>query len=493
VARVVTDQQVRKLMEETNKHGNASLAAMKAGMDRKTARKYLRAGRLPSESKPQRHWRTREDPFEADWPRMAGMLEAAPELEGKALFEHLLASSHGRYTPGQLRTFQRRVRDWSALHGPGQEVFFAQEHRPGERAQTDFTWATELGVTIAGELYVHMLCHFVLPYSNWQCATPCRSESMSALSEGVQAAVFRLGKVPRKHQTDNSTAATHDLRTGKRGFNTEYEALINHLGMAPCTTGVGEKEQNGDVEAANGALKRRLTQHLILRGSRDFDSVADYRAWLDGVIAAANALRDERVLEELRHMKDLVADRLATFREEDVGVSPWSTIRVKFNTYSVPCRLIGEQVRVRIYDDRLEVRFAGVLQASIERLLGRLGHRINYRHVIWSLVRKPGAFRRYKYRDDLYPTVRFRAAYDALCEALSEGKADMEYVRVLHFAASTMESEVDVALSMLLEAGQLPTLDEVRALVAPAVTPHPELAAYQPDLTAYDALLREVA
>lgn len=480
-------------MEETNKHGNASLAAMKAGMDRKTARKYLRAGRMPSESKSARHWRTREDPFAADWPRMAGMLEDAPELEGKALFEHLLASSEGRYEAGQLRTFQRRVREWLALHGPGKEVYFAQDHRPGERAQTDFTWATELGVTIAGEPYIHMLCHFVLPYSNWQCATPCRSESMSALSEGVQTAVFRLGKVPKQHQTDNSTAATHDLSTGKRGFNTDYAALMKHLGMTPCTTEVGEKEQNGDVEAANGALKRRLKQHLLLRGSRDFDTFEDYRAWLDRVIVAANALRAERVVEELRHMKDLVADRLATFREEDVGVSPWSTIRVKFNTYSVPCRLIGEEVRVRIYDDRLEVRFAGVLQVTIERLLGRLGHRVNYRHVIWSLVRKPGAFRRYKYRDDLYPTVRFRAAYDALCDVLPEGRADLEYVRVLHFAASTMEAEVDVALAILLEAGQVPTVDEVRALVAPAVAQYPVLAAYQPDLGAYDALLREVA
>ncbi len=118
---------------------------------------------------------------------------------------------------------------------------------------------------------------------------------------------------------------------------------------------------------------------------------------------------------------------------------------------------------------------------------------MNYRHVIWSLVRKRGAFRRYKYRDDLYPTVRFRAAYDALCDALPEGRADLEYVRVLHLAASTMESEVDVALSILLDANRVPTVDEVRALVAPAVTQHPALVAYKPDLCAYDALLREVA
>ena len=479
-------------MEEQNKHGNSSLAAMKSGMDRKTARKYLRSGQLPSASKASRTWRTREDPFAPDWPRMASMLEEAPELEGKALFEHLLATSEGRYEAGQLRTFQRRVREWHALRGPGKEVFFQQNHRPGERAQTDFTWATELEITICGEAYPHMLCHFVLPYSNWQCATPCRSESMSALSEGVQAAVFQLGKVPKQHQTDNSTAATHDLRTGKRGFNEDYEALMRHLGMIPLTTAVGEKEQNGDVEAANGALKRRLTQHLILRGSRDFDSMDDYRAWLACAIAAANALRVEKLTEELRQMKDLVVDRLATFRAEKVLVSPWSTIRVKHNTYSVPCRLIGEEVDVHVYDDRLEVRYAGVVQEEIDRLLGRLGHKINYRHVIWSLVRKPGAFRRYRYRDDLYPTLSFRAAYDAMCAAMSDRNADLEYLRVLHFAASTMESDVDLALAILLEEGRVPTLTDVRALVAPPALEQPVLAAYTPDLVAYDELLREV-
>lgn len=489
---MVTDKQVRKLMEEQNKHGNSSLAAMKSGMDRKTARKYLRSGQLPSTSKASRTWRTREDPFAPDWPRMASMLEAAPELEGKALFEHLLATSEGRYEAGQLRTFQRRVREWHALHGPGKEVFFQQNHRPGERAQTDFTWATELEITICGEAYPHMLCHFVLPYSNWQCATPCRSESMSALSEGVQAAVFQLGKVPKQHQTDNSTAATHDLRTGKRGFNEDYEALMRHLGMIPLTTAVGEKEQNGDVEAANGALKRRLTQHLILRGSRDFDSMDAYRAWLACAIAAANALRVEKLTEELRQMKDLVVDRLATFRAEKVLVSPWSTIRVKHNTYSVPCRLIGEEVDVHVYDDRLEVRYAGVVQEEIDRLLGRLGHKINYRHVIWSLVRKPGAFRRYRYRDDLYPRLSFRAAYDAMCAAMSDRNADLEYLRVLHFAASTMESDVDLALAILLEEGRVPTLTDVRALVAPPALEQPVLAAYTPDLVAYDELLREV-
>ena len=240
-----------------------------------------------------------------------------------------------------MRTFQRRVKQWRAQKGPDKEVFFPQAHRPGEAAQTDFTDASGLCITIAGEPFPHLLCHFVLPYSNWQWATTCQSESMLALRRGVQSAVFRLGRIPDFHQTDNSTAATHDLRTGKRGFNQEYEDLMNHLGMKPRTTGVGKKEQNGDVEAANGALKRRLKQHLLLRGSRDFDSVEAWESWFQDVLEQANRLRQKRFREELAVMRSLSVERLREYKEVDVAVTSWSTIRVKHNAYSVPSRLIA--------------------------------------------------------------------------------------------------------------------------------------------------------
>ncbi|MCP5004894.1 MAG: transposase family protein, partial [Planctomycetes bacterium] len=227
-----TDVQVRKLMEEYQKLGQVGTAALRAGMHRNTASKYLKEGRLPSTMGRPRDWRTRPDPFVEDWEEVAARLEDAPELEAKALFDDLLERKPGRYQEGQLRTFQRRVQQWRAQEGPPKEVFFAQEHRPGEAMQTDFTWATELEITIAGEPFVHLLCHSVLPYSNWEWATPCFSESLSALRRGVQSAVFRLGRRAQWHQTDNSTAATHKLaaaeklRTGDgRGFNEEYKGL----------------------------------------------------------------------------------------------------------------------------------------------------------------------------------------------------------------------------------------------------------------------------
>lgn len=486
---LTTDGQVRKLMEEMSKHGRLGVAAMRAGMDRKTARKYVREGQLPSMLAQPRDWRTRPDPFAAVWLELAARLKDAPGLEAKTLFEDLLTRHPGEYEPGQLRTLQRRIREWRAQEGPEREVYFAQEHRAGEAMQTDFTWATELGITIGGEAFPHMFCHCVLPYSNWEWATTARSESMAAIKRGVQAAVFRLGRVPEWHQTDNSTAATHQLHTGKRDFNTDYMALMRHLGMKPRTIAVGESNQNGDIEAINGALKRRLEQHLLMRGSRDFESVEAYEAWVHGVIEAVNKTRGKRVQEDLAAMRPLQVSRLPEHHEEDAWVTSWSTVRVVKNTYSVPSRLQGETVRVRVFDDRLEVMHGGRHQLTIERLHGRHQHRINYRHVIWSLLRKPGAFARYKYREDLFPTLVFRKAYDALTVAMPGREADIEYLRILHRAASTMECDVERALAALLADGALPTAERVAAIVAPAEPEIPAMVALVVDLHAFDDLL----
>lgn len=445
--------------------------------------------KLPSESKSPRLWRTRADPFAEVWPKLAAMLEDAPELEAKSLFEWLQGRDPSRFQPGQLRTLQRKVRRWRAQHGPPKRIFFPQRHHAGEAIQTDFTSGNALDITIAGEAFPHMLCHSVLPFSNWASVTVCRSESMAALRRGIQACVFRLGRVPSFHQTDNSTAATHNPADGRRTFNREYAELMAHLGMKPRTTGIGEKEQNGSVEAMNGALKRRLLQHLLLRGHRDFASVEEYEAWVQQAVSAANVLVAGRLEEDLAAMQPLRVQRLPEYSVLKVRVSKWSTIRVKENAYSVPSRLRDEQVTVRVFDDRLEVYYADALELTTERLLGKKGHRINYRHVIWSLLRHPGAFARYRYREDLFPSLTFRRAHDALSDKLTARQADLEYVRVLHLAASTMECDVEAALELLLEAGETPRSHVVKSLVRPD---QPEIPAMQQplvDLTTYDRLL----
>jgi hypothetical protein len=496
-----TDAQVRKLMAEMRKHGKIGLAAMRAGVDRKTARKYVQSNKLPSEMATPRDWRTRPDPFEHDWPTVEAQLTREPALDAKTLFELLMAAHPERYQLGQLRTLQRRVRAWRAERGPAKHVVFAQMHRPGEAAQTDFTEATSLGITIVGDAFAHQLCVLSLPYSNWQWATVCLSESMAALRRGVQAAVFQLGRVPRFHQTDNSTAATHRIPDGKavpfdggkRPFNEEYLALMRHLGMTPRTTAIGAKEQNGDVEASNGAIKRRLEQALLVRGDRNFESVAAWQNFIDRVQRKVNASRGTRLADDLATMRPLAVDRLPEFVEEDVRVSDWSTIRVRYCAYSVPSRLIGEYVRVRIFEERIEVYFASNLQLQCERLRGRKRHRIDYRHVIWSLVRKPGAFARYVYREEMFPSVTFRRAYDAIQTPHHGMRGDLEYLRILHLAASTFETEVEIALTQLLSAGRAISADALKAMIGPSLVPAlPELAPMNVDLATYNSLLEQV-
>lgn len=485
-------------MEEMSKNGEVGRAAMLAGMDRKTARKYVQAEKLPSEMVTVRAWRTREDPFAEEWDAIASMLAREPALEAKTVFEALCEKDPGRYEPGQLRTLQRHVRTWRAEHGPDREVVLGQAHRPGEAAQTDFTWATELGIMIAGKVFEHMLCVLVLPFSNWMWATICLSESLAALRKGVQAALFQLGRVPNYHQTDNSTAATHRIPSGKevrvegskRLFNEDYLALMRHLGMTPRTTEVGAKEQNGDVEAGNGALKRRLEQALLLRGSRDFESVTAWEIFVHDLLRKANRARGRRVAEDLAAMRPLDVSRLPEFTEEDLAVSEWSTIRVKHCAYSVPSRLMGHTVRVRIFEDRIEVWFAKTLHLACERLIGRNLRRIDYRHIIWSLVRKPGGFARYVYREEMFPSVVFRRAYDAIQTPHHGTKGDLEYLRILHLAASTVEADVEVALELMIAEGHAITSDAVKALVTGRGRPGvPELAPPAVDLVEYDALL----
>jgi hypothetical protein len=483
------------------KHGQVGLAAMRAGMDRKTARKYVKASKLPSEMSSPRTWRTRSDPFAEVWDVIAAKLDQEPALEAKTVFEVLCEEHPGRYEPGQLRTLQRRVRQWRAQRGPAREVMFSQVHRPGEACQVDFTEVVSLRITIAGELFAHLMCVFTLPFSNWQWATVCLSESLAALRRGVQAALFQLGRVPLFHQTDNSTAATHRIPNGKgaffdggkRPFNEDYLALMRHFGMTPRTTEIAAKEQNGDVEASHRALKSRLEQALLVRGTRDFESVEAWQAFVHVVLRKANAARGGRVGEELAAMRILAVDRLPEFTEEMARVNAGSTIRVRHCSYSVPSRLIGETVQAFVFEDRLEVHFAGELQLACERLRGRHRHRIDYRHVIWSLVRKPGAFARYVYREEMFPSLAFRCAYDAIREVHSGVRGDLEYLRILHLAASTMEADVEAALELLLVEKRPVTVHAVKVLVSGAApTEVPDLAPEPIDLAAYDVLLQGV-
>jgi len=478
-------------MKEMSKHGQIGKAALRSGMDRKTARKYLAQDSTSPEPQRGRDWRTRPDSFEQDWAMIERMLKEAPTLEAKTIFEFLQSENPGRYQDGQLRTLQRQIKQWRASEGPPKEVYFTQDHRPGEAMQTDYTNANKLRITIKGERFDHLICHSVLPFSNWESATVSHSESLSSLKRGMQSAVFRLGRVPQKHQTDNSTAATHreSKSKKKRVFNTEYLEACQHLGFQPCTTSVGAKEQNGDIEVSNRVLKNRLEQHLLVRGHRDFESVESYESWLWQDCQRANKGRTKRLGEELRVMNSLPSSRLAEYQEIEARVTSASTIRINKNAYSVASRLIGEKVRVRLFDTRIEVYYGGLFQFETGRLHGRAKHDINYRHIIDSLVRKPGAFARYRYREDLFPSLEFRRAYDSLCQTKNERQADLNYLRLLKLASDTSEALVEEAIIQIIVAQKLPSIEAVERYLETKSNSVPEVEEPIVNLEGYDDLL----
>jgi hypothetical protein len=418
-------------------------------MDAKTARKYRRLGCVPSELPVAARWRTRPDAFAEVWEEVQQLLAVNPGLESKTVFEHLQRCYPGQFADGQLRTLQRRVKNWRATEGPAKEVFFAQRHEPGRVGASDFTHMDELGVTIQGQSFPHLIYHFVLTYSNWEAGTVCFSESFESLCEGLQNALWELGNVPRRHRTDRLSTAVNNMSTPAE-FTARYEGLLRYYGLEGEKIRAGEGHENGDVEQRHHRFKRAVEQELLLRGSRDFVSVKDYQQFLQALFARLNAGRKQRLAEEMAVMKELPERRMESYKRERVKVDSGSLIYVDRNVYSVPSRLIGEQVEARLYMDHVEVWYGQRKLAEMPRLRGRRKHRVDYRHIIDWLVRKPGAFEHYRYREELFPTSRFRMAYDALQERLGS-RAGKEYLEILRLAAREGEAKVDEALRVLLD------------------------------------------
>ena len=266
---------------------------------------------------------------------------------------------------------------------------------------------------------------------------------------------------------------------------------MNHLSMRPRTTQVGAKEQNGSVESMNGSLKRSLEQHLLLRGSRDFESKEAYAIWIEHVLEKRNAKRATRLREELAAMRPLSVRRLPSFSVVDVRVGSGSTIRVKRNTYSVPSRLIGEKVRVRVFDDRIEVYLGGQLCVRRERAHGKGAYNVSWRDVLSSMLRKPGALERYQYRDAMFPSEVFRVAYETLVEALAPWSAAMNYLQVLNLALREGECEVTKALERLQREQTMPSFEHVVSALERERPEVPEITIGKVELGTYDELASE--
>lgn len=468
-------------------------AAMLAEMSVRSARRW-QSGGLPSEAKERRTYRTRKDPFEDVWddwivPRLKADEER--KLQGTAVLDALVAEYPGRFCDGHLRTLQRRISDWRALHGPDQEVMFEQEHPPGREGAFDFTHCTELGVTIGGEVLRHLLFVFTLSCSRWTHVSLAFGETFEALLSGLQEALWTLGGVPAVVRHDNLSAATRELKDAGRSLTKKFQAVADHYGVESTRISPGKSNENGGVEQTNHRVKETLEQELILRGSREFASTDAYMDWVRSVIERKrNGPKAARLTDERPHLRPLPARPLPSYTEWRPTVRKWSTIRIGKTAYSVPSRLIGHEVTVHLYADHVEVFYKQRLTAAFPRVHGATT-RIDYRHVIWSLARKPGAFARYRFREELFPSLVFRRAYDALVSWRGE-RADVEYVRILHLAAATMEVEVEAVLALLLESGQHFDYAAVRELAEPrdrAALPVIDIG--EPDPARYDAVLRD--
>ena len=484
---MVTDNQVRRLMKLINEENTLAVAAARAGMDEKTARKWRDLGKLPSDIKPEHDWRTRKDPFEDMWKEIRAKLEINPGLEAKTLFEDLQRRYPGEFADGQLRTLQRKVKVWRALEGPAKEVIFPQEHVPGKLCESDFTHMTSLGITICGTSFPHLIYHLVLTYSNWETGTICFSESFESLSVGLQNALWELGGVPEEHRTDRLTTAVNKVDHPEE-FTRRFRALLSHYGLAGKATNAASPNENGDVEQRHHRFKRALDQALMLRGSRNFESREEYAAFLKKIFAQLNAGRKARLAEELRVLRRLPKCRLDASQRLRVRVGPSSTVRIKHNTYSVPSRLVGEMVDVRIHAEMIELFYAQRLVLTMPRLRGEDKYSINYRHIIDRLVRKPGAFANYRYHDDLFPTTRFRVAYDLL-KKRHPARADKEYLAILYLAAYEGEDKVDQALGLLIDAGSPISREVLAELIREDLPSGPaDVVIAEIDLSVYDRI-----
>ncbi len=486
-----SDGQVKELRRLLLRGKSLALSARMTEMSDKTARNYRDDDRLPSQRKTERNYRTRPDPFAEVWPEVEQRLEDEPRLKAHTLFGWLQQTRPGEFPDSTRRTFERRVSKWQAIFGPDKPVMFPQLHHPGRLAASDFTVCNSLGVKIAGGRFDHTLFHCVLPYSNVESVSLCFSESFESLSTGIQKAFWEFGGVPQRHRSDSLSAAINN-HSSLKSHTARYTALMEHYGCQAERTNARCANENGDVESANNHLKQRLDQALLLRGSRAFGRREDYMRFVETVIAQANANRQDRFAEEQAVLERLPNDRLdIADLLNGVRVNSSSTIQVRNNTYSVPSRLIGRKVDVRIEAETILVTYQDHLVQTMPRLFGKKGFAINYRHVIDTLVRKPGAFANYRFREEMFPTSQFRIAYDMLHEAHTPKVADKTYVKLLEVAARISQDAVADALRVTISAGIPINFEQITALVQDAVNlpPATELNVESPNLDDYDSLL----
>lgn len=489
--RRINRTQVAKYMEH-RKGLEQEAAAAKVGISVRSARRIERAGGLASKQDA-RQWRTRSDPLSRWWgAEIVPLLESAPALNAVTILEELQRRYPNEVLPGLLRTLQRRLRQWRALHGEEREIYFAQEHSPGRLGLSDFTVADELGVVIDGQALEHRLYQFALAYSGWRhVEVVLGGESFEALASGLQNALWQLGGVPEEHRTDSLSAAFRNLTAeATKDLTRRYEALCADYGMRASRSNPGASHENGAIEARQGTLKERLEQALLLRGSRSFAYLEQYRAFVAEVVVRFNARITKAFAVERPTLRALPPRRTAEYEEVQARVSKFGTFSVRGVLYSAPSRLTGHRLTARLYLDRVEAFVGGMNVLRMPRAAPGQRQVIDYRHMLPALKRKPSAFARWRLRDAMFPRSEYRLTWERLISELPERQACRVMVGLLDLAArGVCEAALAQRLAQLLDAGLLPELALLEAEFAPREPSAPEVCVQLPALASFDALL----
>jgi len=489
----ITDLQVNKYKALRGEHSQEAAAA-KTGISVASARRVEAMTVLPSQ-RPPRHWRTRADPLAAVWDtEVVPMLEGAPSLMAVTLLEELQRRHPARFGDSVLRTLQRRVGQWRAEHGDEREIYFAQEHPPGRLGLSDFTVADELGVSLGGLALRHRLYQFALAHSGWRhVRVVLGGESFQSLAAGLQEALWMAGGVPEEHRTDSLSAAFNNLAE-REELTKRYHALCEHYGLRPSRNNTGVSHENGAIEARQGSLKRGLDQALLLRGSRDFADLVAYEQFVAETVRRLNA-RCARAWEAERAcLKPLPARRTADFEEVDARVSKFGVFTAKSVLYSVPSRLAGHLLKVRLHSTHLDAWLGGVKVFQCERLFASAADRhprqIDWRHMLPSLKRKPGAFARWVLRDAMFPRSEYAQAWEYINTKLPERAACRLMVELLDLAnRANVVAELASVLAALQVRDELPDIDVLRERFAPRSSTMPDVQVQLPPPSVYDELL----
>jgi hypothetical protein len=319
------------------------------------------------------------------------------------------------------------------------------------------------------------------------------SESPSD-STWLENTPWALGGTPKEHRTDSLSAAFRNLdASAQQDLTMRYASLMRHHGMEPSRNNAGIAHENGSIESAHGHLKQALLDALLLRGTRDFPDLQSYRAFLDAITGRRNANRRKRIALEKQALSALPKGRTADFEEKIIPVTSSGGFILRRVFYTVPSRLIGHRLRVRIFDDRLECFLGATPVVTLRRGQAvsdnKGGHVVDYRHVIHALRRKPMALASLVYRDQLFPREAYRKAFDALrdrCDIRHACKLMVELLMLAHERA--YEAELAEAIQADLDAGRLPDLAALRARFRPEATPIPSVIVELAALNAYNEL-----